>query len=99
VETKPEPKPADKPAKPAEVRPATHPPAPSRSGVSPVLVAALVLVLLGAGGFAVWKFVLNKPKEAPPATTEQTEPTPPPPPEEPPPPPPETAKLALEQPA
>jgi hypothetical protein len=99
VEAKPAEAPVQKPAeKPVEAAPAradaTPPPAPSRA-VSPVLLAALVLVLLGLGGVALWKFVINK-KD--PSTTGQTQPTAPEQPEPPPAPPVETARLALEQP-
>jgi hypothetical protein len=95
-------KPAEKPVeakKPVEKRPVEKaeplPPAPAR-GVSPVLIAALVLAILAAGGFALWKFVLNKK----PTETSQAKPTPPPPQPTPPAPPPvETAKLATDQPA
>jgi hypothetical protein len=62
-----------------------------------VLIAFLVLAILAAGGFAVYKFVLNK------KTTDTTQSsnttTPPPNPEPPAPPPVETQKLAVEQPA
>ncbi len=72
------------------------PPPPAPSGMSPVLIAALVLAILGAGGFAVWKFVLNK-KDA--TQTGEKAPAPTKQPEPPPPPPVETAKLAAETPA
>lgn len=103
AEAKPIEKPVEKkPAeakKPVEKRPVEKsepiPAAPAR-GVSPVLIAALVLAILAAGGFALWKFVLNKK----PTETSQAKPTPPPPQPTPPPPPPvETAKLATDQPA
>lgn len=100
AEAKPAQKPAEKPAqKPVEAKPVTpQPPPASGSPISPVLIAALVLVFLGLGGLALWKFVFAK-KDTP-QTTGQVENTPPPQPEPPPPPPPvETAKLALEQPA
>jgi hypothetical protein len=98
-----EPKPAEKPlAKPAE-RPVSRPvekrpsqPTAPRQGVSPVLLAALIIAILAAGGFAVYKYVLKK------DTTTASSTTPPPPikkPEPPPPPPAESQKLAIEQPA
>ncbi|HEY5944158.1 MAG TPA: hypothetical protein VIV40_01645, partial [Kofleriaceae bacterium] len=99
AEPKPAPKAEPKPAPQPERRPRPDskvPVAPAR-GVSPVLIAALVLAILAAGGFALWKFVLNKK-----GTTETSaaKPTPPePPPQQPPAPPPvETAKLATEAP-
>jgi hypothetical protein len=104
VEAKPaakaEPKVEAKPAKPEvkpEPRPAEPkaPPAPS-SGVSPVLIAAVIIAVLAAGGFAVWKFVINKKDAA--TDTSAVKPPPPPQPEPPPPPPVETAKLATEAP-
>ena len=94
---KPAAKQAEKPvAKPVEKRPSVTPTAP-RQGVSPVLLAALIIAILAAGGFAVYKFVLKKNP-----TTETSTTTPPPPikkVEPPPPPPAETQKLATEQPA
>jgi hypothetical protein len=70
------------------------PVAPERS-ISPVLIAALILVILAAGGFALWKFVLAK-KET---TQTSAKPSPEPPKPTPPvPPPAEVAKLATEQP-
>ncbi len=96
-------KPAQKPAeakpaqKPAEAKPVTpQPPPASGSPISPVLIAALVLVFLGLGGLALWKFVFAKKDTS--QTTGQVETTPEPEPAPPPPPPVETAKLALEQP-
>jgi hypothetical protein len=59
-----------------------------KSGVSPVLIVLLILVILGGAGFAVWKFVLNKPAEAPTPTTGSAAVVPQPPPPQPPPPPP-----------
>jgi hypothetical protein len=99
VEAKPEKKPAEKPV---EKRPAEQPrpepsapPVPAR-GVSPVLVAAVVVAVLAAGGFAIYRFVLAK-KDT--TETSAVKPPPPPPQPEPPPPPPvETAKLATEAP-
>jgi hypothetical protein len=64
-------------------------------GTSPVLIAALVLAILAAGGYALWKFVLNK-KETPQTSAKPTPPAPTPQP--PPPPPVETAKLVTEAP-
>ena len=101
-------KPADAKAKPAdakkvepkkataveEKKPVT-PPAP-KPGVSPVLIVLLVLAVIGAGIFLVWKYVLDKPaaetsEVAPPVTPVKKEP--------PPPPPAPVAKLALDTPA
>jgi hypothetical protein len=93
---KPAAKPAEKPAaKPVEKRPSVAPVAP-RQGVSPVLLAALIIAILAAGGFALYKFVLKKD-----STESTSKVTPPPPvkPEPPAPPPVETQKLATEQPA
>lgn len=71
------------------------PPAPA-ARTSPILIALLVLVVLGAGAFAVYKFVLKKDT----ASQKKAEaPVQPKAPEPPPPPPVETAKLAVEQPA
>ena len=67
-----------------------------RAGVSPVLIVALVVAVLGAGVFLAWKYMLDKP--APDADTTAVAPPafkPPPPP---PPPPAPTAKIALETP-
>jgi len=79
----------------------TQPPAP-QGGVSPVLVVVLILAVLGAAGFFVWKYVLQKPTGELDTSTPTVAPTPvqpaaPPPP--PPPPPAPTAKIALELPA
>jgi hypothetical protein len=47
--------------------------APERPGTSPVLIVLLIIVILGAGAFFVWKYVLDKPKPAaPPDNTSQT---------------------------
>jgi hypothetical protein len=86
-----------KPAVELPKRPGTGqpiaPPAP-RAGVSPVLVVMLILALVGAGAFFVWKFVINKPE-----TAAQVAPTPPPRPLPPPPPAESLAKVGLETPA
>jgi len=37
---------------------------PEKPGTSKALIVFFILVLLGAGGFALWKFVLNKPDAA-----------------------------------
>jgi hypothetical protein len=70
---------------------------PQRQGSSPFLVAVFFLVILAAGGYFVWKYVLNKG----PAATTTSAPAPqavkPPPPPAPPPPPP-TAKIGHETP-
>ncbi len=57
---KSEPAPIAKP----EPKAATPVEAP-RKGTSPVLVALLVLVIVGAAAFAVWKFVIDKPGAGP----------------------------------
>ncbi len=99
---KAEAKPAAKEASPPEAAAERHPRADSKvpvapaRGVSPVLIALLVLAILAAGGYALWKFVINKQ----PATESNVKVVEPPPQPEPPPPPPaETAKLAAAQPA
>ena len=74
------------------------PPAAPRSGTSPVLLVALVLAVLGGGGFLAWRYVIDKPAidadtSAVPAPL-PVKPAPPPPP----PPPPPSAKIALETP-
>lgn len=90
-------KPAAKDAKPAAEtkRPATDrptaPPAP-RAGVSPVLVAILILAVVGAGVFFAYKFLIKK-------TDDQTSQVKPPPAPPAPPPPVEViSKVALETP-
>jgi hypothetical protein len=58
------------------------PPAP-KQGVSPILISILILVVIGAGAFFVWKFVINKEETAqntPPP--KKVDPPPPPPPAE-----------------
>jgi uncharacterized small protein (DUF1192 family) len=94
-ETKPAEAKAAKPGEKPTERPVlpTAPTAPS-SGVSPILIGLLVLVVLGAGGFLVYKYVLKKDA----GQTSATAPTPPPQQPEPPPPAVDTAKLAIEQP-
>ena len=96
-EAKPEPRPA--PAPRAEPRAPIPAPEPAR-GISPVLLAALVLAILAGGGLLLWKFVLNKKSEKTDVSTAPTPTTPTPPkPDQPPPPPAvETVKLAAEQP-
>ena len=96
VEVKPE-RPAPKPAPKHEARPPIAPPAPQR-GINPVLLVALIAVIVGAGAFAVWRFVLQKSDETtseapPPAPRPAAKPTPPAPP------PKESAVLASETPA
>jgi hypothetical protein len=96
VETKPaEAKPQAKPVDLPTERPVL-PKAPPSSGPSPVLIGLLVLVVLAAGAFFVYKLVLKK-DAAPQKKVEA--PVAPQPPQPPPPPPAETAKLASEQPA
>ena len=77
---------------------AVAPPAPA-SRVSPVLVVLLILIVFGAAGFAVWKFVLQKDGELKGSSESSSANTPPPvkptPPPPPAPPPPPTAKIAL----
>ena len=77
-----------------EKKPVTAPPAP-KSGVSPALIVLLVLAVVGAGVFLVWKYVLDKPASEPTAETQPkpVAPTPPPPPPAP------ASKLALDTPA
>lgn len=98
VQAKPAEAPKQKPVEMPTERPVQPkaPTAPS-SGVSPVLIGVLVLVVLAAAGFFVYKYVLKK-KDAEPQTKVEApvQPTPPVPP---PPPPVETAQLAVEQPA
>jgi hypothetical protein len=89
----PVPKPIDMPTE-RPVLPKA-PPAPS-SGPSPILVLLLVLVVLGAGGFALYKFVLKKDSTSDKKVEAPVQPKAP---EPPPPPPVETARLATEQPA
>ncbi len=64
-------KPVALPSRPAEKTPAEKipvaPPAPSQR-VSPALVVLLILALVGAGAFLVWKYVLDKPEAAEPTT-------------------------------
>jgi hypothetical protein len=100
VETKPaETKPAEvKAPKPVEMpteRPVL-PKAPPSSGPSPILIGLLVLVLLAAGAFVVYKFVLKKDATPQKKVEAPVAPMPPQPPASP---PVETAKLASEQPA
>jgi hypothetical protein len=94
VETKPaEAKPQAKPVDLPTERPVL-PKAPPSTGTSPILIGLLVLVVLAAGAFFVYKLVLNK--DAPQKKVEA--PVAPQPPQPPVPPPAETAKLATEQP-
>ncbi len=61
ADKKPEPK---KPVVVADKKPVVETKQPvAESKTSPMLVVVLVLVLLAAGGFFVWKYVLNKPAE------------------------------------
>lgn len=96
--------PAAKPAEKAAKKPAVElpkqpekqpvaPPAP-RQSVSPVLIVLLILAFVGAGAFAFWKFVLDKPEEV--ESTQKVAPPAPPPP--PPAPTEATSKVVLETP-
>ncbi len=73
------------------------PPAP-KPGVSPALIVLLILAIIGAGVFLVWKYVLDKPATGD-QTGEVTPPTAPVKKEPPPPPPAPSAKLAIDTPA
>ena len=87
--------PVELPPPPAQTE-RVRPPPMQRTGVSPVLIVALVVAVLGAGVFLAWKYMLDKP--APDADTTAVAPPafkPPPPP---PPPPAPTAKIVLETP-
>ncbi len=66
------------------------PPAPQ--GVSPLLISILILVVIGAGAFFVWKFVINKEETAQNTPPPKKEPPPPPPPAE------ATSKIVMETP-
>jgi hypothetical protein len=80
-------------APPPADKAAVAPPAPSR-GVSPALIVVLILVVLGAIAFAVWKLVLDKPVAD--TETSSAPVAPPVKPAEPPPPPPApTSKIAM----
>ncbi|MDX2092954.1 MAG: hypothetical protein SFX73_34205 [Kofleriaceae bacterium] len=84
VEKAAEKKPVELPKQPEKTEPAVVPPA-TKSGPNAALVIFLILVVVGAGAFFVWKFVINKPEQAPPAPSSKVvpppAPTPPPPPE------------------
>ena len=75
------------------------PPAPSKR-VSPVLIVLLILVVLGAGAFFVWKYVLEgQGTGAETSAKPAVQPVKPPPPAPPPPPPaPPAAKIGMEAP-
>ena len=83
-EKKPEKAPDKKPvelAKPPVVeKQPVAPPAPQ--GVSPLLISILILVVIGAGAFLVWKFVINKEETAQNTPPPKKEPAPPPAPAE-----------------
>jgi hypothetical protein len=88
------------PKPPVVVEKPTQPTAPRR-GVSPALIIVLILAVLGAAAFFVWKYVLQKPTAD---VDSSTQPAPPPvqpavPAPPPPPPPAPTAKIAMELPA
>ncbi len=71
------------------------PPAPSRR-VSPVLIVLLILVVLGAGAFFVWKYVLEGQGTGTETSAKPAiQPVKPPPPAPPPPPPPPAAKIGM----
>jgi cytoskeletal protein RodZ len=69
------------------------PPAPKKT--SPVLVIVLILVVLGVGGFLVWKYVLQNDASPSASNTPATAPVAPPAPTPPPAPVAPTAKIAL----
>lgn len=81
--------PVAKPAEKAAAKPAVELPRPVAAdkepvapapdgGVSPLLVVLLIVALISAGAFLVWKFVINAPEPAAPPTTQvQPPPTPP----------------------
>jgi hypothetical protein len=90
---------AKQPARPVEAKPPVElpkvpekqpvaPPAPRR-GMSPAVIAVIILVILGVVGFAVWKFVLDKPSTsggpvgAAPTAAPPSQPAPPQPPQPP----------------
>jgi hypothetical protein len=82
------------PKQPVAEKVPVAPPAP-RGGISPVLVVLLILAIVGAGAFFVWKYVIDKPD----AVDTSAQNTPPPPAPVPPPPPPVvTSKIAMETP-
>ena len=87
------------PSAPPPVDSKAMPGATTRSGTSPVLIVILILAVLGAAAFFVWKYVLDKPagdveSSSQPATAPvKPEPVAPPPPPAP------TAKIAMETPA
>jgi biotin carboxyl carrier protein len=104
VVAKPEPVKAKEPEKkPAEKKPVelskppvvekqpVVPPAPEQ-GVSPLLISILILVVIGAGAFFVWKFVINKEETAQNTPPPKKDPPPPPPPAE------ATSNIVLETP-
>lgn len=75
------------------------PPPEARPSVSPALIVVAIIVVLGAGAFLVWKYVLDKPTAGVDTTTTSTAPPVKPAPPPPPPAPPPTAKVELETPA
>ncbi|TMQ13502.1 MAG: hypothetical protein E6J91_18135 [Deltaproteobacteria bacterium] len=72
------------------------PPPEARPSVSPALIVVAIIVVLGAGAFLVWKYVLDKPTAGVDTTTTSTAPPVKPAPPAPPPAPPPTAKVELE---
>jgi hypothetical protein len=58
------------------------PPPEPRRGMSPAVIAVLIIVILGIAGFIVWQFVLNKPSQ-PGVPVGEAPVTPQPPPEQP----------------
>ena len=69
----PEPKPEPKP-EPAPLQDLSLAPEPPKKKGGGLIIALIVLLLLAGGGFALWKFVLSKPDEAPKAAPEQVAP-------------------------
>ena len=92
-EKKPEPtkKPVELSKQPVVEKQPVVPNAPSQ-GVSPLLISILILVVIGAGAFFVWKFVINKEETAQNTPPPKKEPPPPPPPAE------ATSKIVMETP-
>ncbi len=92
-EKKPEPtkKPVELSKQPVVEKQPVVPNAPSQ-GVSPLLISILILVVIGAGAFFVWKFVINKEETAQNTPPPKKEPLPPPPPAE------ATSKVVMETP-
>ena len=64
AETKPAPTPAEQRREQPRTRADSKVPVAPARGTSTVLIAALVLAILAAGGFALWKFVIAKKETA-----------------------------------